>query len=335
VKVLNNVTIKDIAKEAGVSTATVSRVLSKNGYASDDVRDRVALAVKRLNYQPNAIARSLKKDRTNTIGVVIPDIANPYFMQISKGIEDTVYQSGYNLIFGSGDENSEKERKILKVLFEQRVDAIVLATSGENEDLVNQIREANVPIILVDRKIEDQLEKFDLVVEDNTEAAYQLTKNLIALGHTKIGVVNGSLNVSVGVERFEGYRKAMKEHTLSENPELVYNGHFTQEDGVNAVHYFSSLEEKPTAILSFNNAMTFGILLQLCQSGFEVSKDFVIASYGEVEAAKLLTQYDIVSANQFPYEMGISVGEILLDRLVKNVKGPIQKVFSPNSHPGQ
>jgi LacI family transcriptional regulator len=329
---VSNVTIKDIAKEAEVSTATVSRVLSNNGYASVEVKKRVLAAVKKLNYQPNAIARSLKKHRTNTIGVVIPDIANSYFMQISKGIEDIVHERGYNIIFGSSDENPDKERKLLQVLFEQRVDAIVLATSGENEDLVNKIKETNMPIVLVDRKIDDQLEKFDLVIEDNMIAAYQLTNKLIDMGHTCIGVVNGSLNVSVGSERYIGYQKAMQDNGISEYPEMVYNGNFTQADGKKAVDYFLNLEKMPTAILSFNNTMTFGVLLQLVQRSHKVPSDFVIASYGVVEAAQLLTVYEIISVKQFPYEMGTSVGEILLERLQKSTKGPLQKVFRHNSN---
>lgn len=323
------VTIKDIARESGISTATVSRVLNNSGYASDEVKEKVLAAAKKLNYQPNAIARSLKKHKTNTIGVIIPDISNTYFMKISKGIEDTVYKSGYTLLFGSGDENPEKELKMLQVLFEQRVDAIVLATSGVNNEMIRIIRNANVPVILVDRTIDKIFEEFDCIVEDNVAGAYLLTNYLIEKGYKDIGVINGSLDVSTGEERYHGYKRALHDNHLAEKAALVYNGHFTKEDGIRAVDYFLSLKQKPQAILSFNNAMTFGVLLRLAQKGYRVPDDFVIASYGEVEAAQLLPASKIITIEQSPYEMGKCAGEILLDRLEKEIKGPAHKMFSP------
>src|SRR5699024_1670570 len=199
---VNEVTIKDIANELGISIATVSRVLNNSEYASKEVKERVLETAKKMKYQPNAVARSLKKYRTNTVGVIIPDISNPYFMTISKGIEDSIQESGYNLIFMSGDENPEKERKQLQVLIEKRVDAVVLATSGKNEEMIKSIGDSGIPIVLVDRKINDDSMDLDMVVEDNVKGAYDLTSRLIKQGHTQIGVINGSLKVSTGIERY-------------------------------------------------------------------------------------------------------------------------------------
>ncbi|MBW8351759.1 LacI family transcriptional regulator [Bacillus sp. IITD106] len=326
---MNKVTIKDVAKESGVSTATVSRVLSNTGYASDEIKERVRTAAKNLNYQPNAIARSLKMDRTNTIGVIIPDISNPYFMRISRGIEDTLQNENYNLIFVSGDENQTKEQKMLKVLMEKRVDAIVLATSGGNDELIYQIRDSGVPIVLIDRKLQGDAHEIDSVVEDNLEGAYQLTKRLIQQGHTNIGVINGSLKVSTGLERYLGFKKAMDEYRLDLYPELIFNGNFLEEDGVKAVTNFLQLDRKPTAVLSFNNTMTFGAIIQLKRMGLNIPDDIVIASYGETEAAQLLEAPNILYVKQLPYEIGVKVGEILLDRLINNIKGPTNEMFQP------
>jgi LacI family transcriptional regulator len=326
---LNSVTIKDIAKESGVSTATVSRVLNNSGYASNEIKERVLSVVKELNYQPNAVARSLKMQHTKTIGVIVPDISNTYFMKISKGIEDTIHKSGYNLIFASGDENPGKEYEMLQVLYEKRIDALVLATSGENEEMIKNIKDSGVPIILVDRKIKDEALELDVVVEDNIEGAYQLTNHLIQQGHTRIGVVNGSLTVSTGMERYLGYKKALRENNISEEEELIFNGSFIEEDGVEAVEYFISKRDMPTAIISFNNTMTFGVLLHLTRKGYNIPKDVVVASYGEVEAAQLLKSSGLISIYQSPYEMGVRVGEILLERLLNKVDGPIQEKFIP------
>lgn len=326
---MNNVTIKDLAKELNLSTATISRVLNNSGYASPEVRERVLATAKKLNYQPNAIARSLKKHQTNTIGVIIPDISNPFFMKISRGIEDTIQPSGYTLIFASGDENPKKEREVLQVIHEKRVDAIVLATSGENDEMINSIKSTGVPMILIDRKINNDALGFDYVVEDNVEGAYLLTNYLIHNGHKRIGVVNGSLSVSTGYERYLGYKKALKENGMEEFPELIYNGNFIQEDGFKATELFLQLEDRPTAIISFNNTMTFGVLLQLTRHGISNFDNLVVASYGESEAAQLFKSPKIISIKQSPYEMGIKVGEILINRLVKNMKGPIYEEFKP------
>jgi LacI family transcriptional regulator len=326
---LSNVTIKDIAKELNVSIATVSRVLNNRGYASSEVKKRVFAAAKKLNYQPNAIARSLKMDQTNTIGVIIPDISNPFFMKISKGIEDTVHKSGYHLIFASANENPKKEKEMLKVFFEKRVDAIVLATSGENEETINRIKSSGVPIILIDRKISNPKLGLDYVIEDNEEGAYQLTNYLIEKGHRRIGLINGSLSVSSGIERYMGYKRALKENGMIENPELVYYGNFTQDDGYKATGKFLKFSNRPTAIISFNNTMAFGVLLQLTQQGISNFEDLVIASYGENEATQLFRSPKIISIKQSPYEMGVRVGEIIINRLVDNIEGPIYEKFKP------
>jgi LacI family transcriptional regulator len=173
---LNKATIKKVAAEAGVSTATVSRTINESGYVSEEIKNRVLGAVAKLNYQPSAIARSLKQDKTYMIGIIVPDISNPYFMGISRGIEDVVGREGFQLMFCSSDENPEKESRLLQLLHEKRVDAVVLATSGGNEQMVKRLMNAGVPIVLIDRKLEMDVDfKLDLVAEDNTEGAFRLT----------------------------------------------------------------------------------------------------------------------------------------------------------------
>ncbi|WP_188454912.1 LacI family DNA-binding transcriptional regulator [Virgibacillus oceani] len=324
-----NVTIKDIAEKSGVSTATVSRVLNRSGYASAEIKDKVFSVAKELNYRPNGIARSLKMHKTNTIGIIIPDISNPYFMKISKGIEDVIQNEDYVLIFVSGDESPIKEEKTLKVLLENRVEGIVLATSSEDDENITKIQQAGVPVVLIDRKLENQLVDLDFVVEDNVEAAYQLTKYLIEQGHRHIGVINGSLKVSTGMERYMGYKKAIMEYGMEENADLVFNGNFIQEDGEEAVAKFFERDTKPTAILSFNNTMTYGAVLQLSRMGLTVPDDIVVASYGETEIAQLLKPPGIISVKQSPYEMGVRVGEILLERLANKEKEATHEIFTP------
>jgi len=320
---LAKATIKDVAAEAEVSTATVSRVLNESGYVSEEIRERVIEAVSKLNYQPSAIARSLKQDRTYMIGVIVPDISNSYFMGITRGIEDIVGAEGFQLMFCSSDENPEKESRLLQLLQEKRVDAVVLATAGSNDDTVKALSLSGMPIVLIDRKLngEHGTPLLDLVAEDNEDGAYRLTNKLIDDGHVRIGVVNGPARVSTGRERFEGVLRAMKERGLSEEP-IVFNGGFTTEDGIRAAKRFMRAEPKPTAIVSLNNQMSLGVLLEIVRSGHRIPDDMAVASFGEVEAASLLKSPGLYYIDQHPYDMGTKAGEILLKRIRREEAQP-------------
>lgn len=328
---MSKATIKQVAAAAEVSTATVSRVLNESGYVSEEIRARVMAAVNRLNYRPSAIARSLKQDKTFMIGVIVPDISNPYFMGISRGVEDVVGPEGFQLMFCSSDENPEKEKRLLKLLQEKRVDAIVLATSGGNDQMIKQLAESRLPIVLVDRKLDsDEAGRIlDLVAEDNTEGALRLTTRLLLDGHVRIGVVNGPTRSSTGRERYMGVLKAMKEYGLKSEP-IVYNGDFSTEDGVRAVRKFISTEKPPTAIISLNNQMSLGVLLEIVRSGLTIPGDMAVASFGEVEAGPLLKESGLYYIDQHPYDMGVKAGEILLRRIRNEEAEPIPayEIFS-------
>ncbi|GIP35195.1 LacI family DNA-binding transcriptional regulator [Paenibacillus sp. J2TS4] len=325
---MTRITIKDVAKESGVSIATVSRVLNHKGYATEEVKQKVYTAVEKLNYQPNAVARSLKIEQTNTIGIIIPDISNPYFMKISKGIEDVVHSKGYNLIFGSGDESPDKERELLQVLYKKRVDALVLATSGANEELIRSIQATGTPVILIDRRLEEEDDSMDLIQEDNIRGAYMLTESLILQGHERIGVVHGPTNVSTGADRYAGYLQAMRQYHSPVEEELQFFGSFTRESGEKATQYFLQLDHRPSALLCFNNTMAYGMMLELVQRGCRLQNDFILACYGQVEAAELLWP-DMISIRQSPYEMGRAAGRILCERLLERGSGPYKETFKP------
>lgn len=313
---MTNPTIKDIAREAGVSIASVSRVLNNEGYASKGMREKVLQAAEQLNYFANDIAKSLKTNKTNTIGVLIPDIANPFFMNISKGLEDAIENTQYNLIFTSGMEDSKKEKELLHLLIERRVDGIVLATAGLHTELLNNILTSNIPIVLVDRKVEGLENKADCVVEDNFEGAYQLTNKLINEGHENIGIITGILEVSTGVERFKGFERLLKEKNIKINPDYIFHGDYSENAGRKAVQYFSKLSIPPTAILSLNNTMTVGAVKELMETFLTKNEVFTIASYGEIEFQKYLKNLKIYSVKQNPYKMGRKVGELMMNRLL-------------------
>ncbi|WP_248926827.1 LacI family DNA-binding transcriptional regulator [Paenibacillus hamazuiensis] len=329
---MRKATIKEVAAEAGVSTATVSRVLNESGFVSDEIKERIHRAVEKLNYRPNAVARSLKQDKSYTIGIVVPDITNPFFSKLSRGIEDAVAGHGYQLIFCSTDEDAEKERRLGRMLSEKRVDALVLASSDDRPDMAESLEKAGTPVILVDRRFEPPSNRLDLIAEDNRLGAYSLAKALLQKGHRRIGVINGSLTASTGRDRFDGYESAMREHGIQPDDRLVFEGRFTEEGGIEAVRYFMDLPDKPTAMLSFNNQMTFGVLLELTRRGCRVPGDFAVASYGWVEAALLLNRPGLLYVEQAPYDMGKKAGERLLQRLgggKDSMQEPLTEIFEP------
>jgi LacI family transcriptional regulator len=336
---MSKATIKQVAAEAGVSTATISRVLNDSGYVSNEIKQRVMNAVSKLQYQPNAIARSLKQDKSFTIGIVLPDISNPFFMTICRGLEDVVQEHGYHLLFCSSDEKPEKEEQLLHLMVEKRVDAIVLATAGGNEDLIARMAASGVSFILVDRSLEMSEALVDLVAEDDVYGAQELTKQLIEAGHSVIGVINGCMGVSTGQDRFAGYLQAIQDAGLKHDPALLFDGNFTETGGREAVRHFLQMDPPPTAMLSFNNKMTFGALLELTESGKDIPGDIAIASYGEVEAARLLKHSCIVYVDQKPYDLGVKAGQVVLHRLERETgtgkeKGkasdePIRDILQP------
>ncbi|TXK83797.1 LacI family DNA-binding transcriptional regulator [Paenibacillus sp. N3.4] len=308
-------TIKQVAKEAGVSTATVSRALTGSGFVSEDVKVLVMAAVDKLHYQPNAVARSLKQDKTKTIGVIIPDISNPFFMTVSKGIEDSVHGEGYNLLFASSDEDPQKEEELLHLLQEKRVDALILASAGGNDERILKMAQFGTPVILLDRLPGGLDGMLDIVAEDNFQVAYELTQSVLNKGHRRIGAINGFLDVSTGAGRYQGFLQAIADAGLPVEEQLVFDGEFSVDGGCKAVEYFMQNPYQPTAIISFNNKMSFGALQGLIQYGIKLPDDMMLASYGVVDAALLLHNPGIVYASQQPYEMGQRTGDLLLKRL--------------------
>jgi|HigsolmetaGSP11D_1036233.scaffolds.fasta_scaffold00842_11 LacI family transcriptional regulator len=306
------VNIKQVAREAGVSTATVSRVLNDSGYASKEARERVYQAIERLNYRPSAIARSLKQDRTSTIGILVPDISNPYFMQMSKGIEDVVRGEGYHLIFASTDEDPEKEAHLLGLFSEQRVDVVVLAASASTEAQLAQMVRSGIHVILADRRLPGASLELDTFIEDNVAASRELTECLIREGHERIAVIHGGIKVSTSAERLAGCRAAMEAHGIRTDERYWFDGRFTEEGGKKAVRQWLGTEPRPTAVLALNNAMAFGALLQLNDAGVKIPEEMAVASFGEVEAAKLLKGSNMWHVRQKPRQMGEEIGRRIL-----------------------
>lgn len=311
---MNRVTIKEVAKIAGVSTATVSRVLNDNYPVSSDVKQKVQDIMEQLNYERNEIARSLKNNKSYMIGIVVSDILNPYFMSIAKGVESLVHSLGYNLIFCSSDENGEKELNLLKLLSERRVDAVVLASCNYEPSEINEIIKKGIKIIMVDSRIKGA--NADVVIEDGFSGAYSLINHVIGQGHRRIAAVNGSLNVSTGIERFEGYKAALKNNGIELNKDYIIEGNFKREDAYEEVKdmLLRNRNYLPTAIFTASNFMAEGAMIAIRELGLRIPEDISLVSFGNISVPALV-QPQLTYVSQDAFAIGLKAGEILLGKL--------------------
>lgn len=328
-RVLSSITIKDVAKYAGVSTATVSRVVNQNYYVSPEIEAKVNEAIKRLNYYPNSIARSLKNESTLTIGLLVSDISNNYFTTIAKAIEDVVSKENYNIIVCSTENSKEKELTYIKLLMSKKIDGLIVNTTGKNNEFISNLSKT-VPIVLINRRIENSDFVGDFIDTSNIEGVYDLTYHYISMGHRKIGIINGDLDLSTGWERFDGFKLAMSKVGIKVDDEYPfrYDGDFTVESGYQGAMTLLSMPEKPTAIVIMNNSMTTGALKYLRLKNLKVPEDVAIASYGALDNMELMYVRPTISAFN-EWVLGKRAGEFILQRIKNEASSNREAIYTP------
>ncbi|TBL72406.1 LacI family DNA-binding transcriptional regulator [Paenibacillus thalictri] len=319
-------TIKDVAKLAEVSIGTASKVLNREGNVRPDLQMRVWNAIKQLNYRPNAVARSLKSANTKTIAVLLADITNPFQMTLAKGIEEVTVQHGYQLLISSTKENADIEKRNLNMLYENRVEGIIVCTTGQANDEIKALA-SHIPIVLVDRPVFSL--PVDIVSDDNLYGMELLVGHLYELGHRRIGVVYGDLNTVHGKSRYEGVLKACDHFGIDLPQELQYAGQFTYEGGIGATRYFFGMKEPPTALLSANNNMTAGIIRGCRDSGIGIPKDVSVVSFGELEYNWNLITPSVTYVSQSPLMIGHKAAELVLNRLSNKLREVSHILFTP------
>lgn len=309
---MNKVTIKDVAKQAGVSIGTVSKVLNNKGYVSQETRELVREVIQQLNYQVNANARSLKASKTRKVGVIVSDISNPYMMSIAKTIEDMARSIDYHLLVMSHNEDWKTERELLQLILEQRVDGLVLIPTGHNADMVQMVIGQKIPVILVDRKIEGITS--DLIVDDNYYGSYESISFLNSLGHQRIGVIYGITSISIGKERLEGAIDALKHFQYPDYEPLIVPGEFSSETAYKATLQLLFLSNPPTAIYSCNNSMTIGVLKAIREQRLRIPEDISVIAFGDISQWELY-QPPLTLMTQPLKRIGVEAAIILKNRL--------------------
>ncbi|KGK86979.1 LacI family DNA-binding transcriptional regulator [Clostridium sp. HMP27] len=309
---MSKITIKEVAERANVSTATVSRVLNNNYPVSDEVRDKVLKVVSELNYQPNGIARSLKNNKTNLIGIIVADISNPFFMKVGRGIESIVSKEGYNLIFCSTDESPDKEKKLLNMMAEKMVDGIIISPCSIDTVTVKNIMATGVKVVLVDRKFDDVT--VDYIATDNFNGSFLLTESLIKKGHKDIAIINGHLDVSTAEERFNGYKAAMDRYGLEIDKDFILSGNYSTDIAFDETMKLIKRGKLPTAMLAANNSMAEGVMKVFKSEKIRIPEDISLVSFGEITNQEFI-EPKITCIKQNPILMGQKSGEVILDKL--------------------
>lgn len=304
--------LKDIARLANVSIATVSMILNNKGQnISASTRENILRIARERNYIPNAMARSLIIGRTKIIGLIIPDISNPFFPELARGVEDKANVSGYNVIFCNIDDDLEKEEKCLEMLAEKMVDGIIYAHSAKRTGgLESYIRE-NVPIILIDRDMDVKNVKGKVLV-DNLHGAYQGVKHLLEKGYRKIAFVTGALTSNTALGRLNGYKKALMEYDVQINERYIKAGHYKSEWGVEATKQFLLEGIDFDAVFCGNDLIALGVMKTLIDQGFRIPDDVGVVGFDDIWMAKMVVP-ELTSIKQPIYEMGCKAAEMLID----------------------
>lgn len=301
-KLNHSVTIKDVAEHAGVSLATASRVLNNTGYVSKETRSRVQKAVRTLGYKPNELARNLKKRRSDTIGLMITDIINPFYSYLADGVLDCARKLGYHVVLCATDEDAHLEKEYLVVLMHQRAAGIIAVPTGENVKIWCEAHDLGVKMVLVDREIPD-LPETDVVLVDNVKGAYEATKHLIELGHKRIAIVNGPITTTTGKGRLEGYQRAMQDANIPLVSEYIEQVSFKGESGKAAAKRLLSLPNPPTAIFATNNVLGEAVFTEINAAGLRIPEDISLVLFDDVPWASLVNP-PITVVSQPTYQLG-------------------------------
>lgn len=310
------VTIRDVALRAGTSTATVSRVLNQIGFVSADLRERVLRAAAELGYTPNSVARSLKKQSTHTIGVLIADITNQFYASLIRGIEDVLATRRYHALLSNTDYDPSKEAEYCRLMCEKRVEGVIISAAGQKVDHLRRLRDNGIPWVFVNRRPEGC--GGPTILTDNRGGAYEATMHLINLGHRRVGVIAGPQDINTGIDRLVGYREAMMAAGLPVAEEWIAYGAFREDRGYQATLQLLDLprDRRPTAIFVCNNKMTVGAWKALADRGVRIPDEMAVVGFDESEWARMVVP-PLTTVAQRTYEMGRAAARRLLQAIAR------------------
>lgn len=310
-----NMTIKDVASKAGVSVTTVSHVINKTRFVSEELVQRVLSAMEELNYQPNTLARSLRMGETKTIGLIIPDNSNPFFAEVSRTVEDIGFERAYSVFLCNSDGLVEKEAAYIHMLITKQVDGVVFIPASDSQSHLLSLSARGIPVVVVDRDMPDL--NADVVLVDNEQGGYDATRYLIELGHKKIACITGPSQLAPSAARANGYRRALQESGLPVRSEYIVPGDFRARGGETAMDSILKLPEAPTAVFSCNDLMAIGALRTLRKHNIKVPQQISIIGFDDIDIASEIVPA-LTTVAQPAVDLATCAADLLIARLQKS-----------------
>ncbi len=318
-------TIRDIAKEAGVGLGTVSRVLNNSPHVSPATRAKVLAVIEKYNYRPHAVARSLARRRTNTVGVVVPHFTKRFFIEVLRGIQEPLEQAGRDLILYNVQNRVQKEDIFQRLTYEKPVDGVIIINLRLTDKHCELLQEAGLPVVLVD----SERREFTSIVSDNVRGAQIAVTHLINLGHRQIGLVNGLVRYHASRQRFQGYKQALAQHGIPYDANLVVTSEFSREGGYESVKALFA-RAKPTAIFAASDEQAIGIMDYAREKGIRIPEDVALVGFDDIDLVDFI---GLSTMRQSMTEMGAVAAQKLLVMLAdsheREKKPPERIVFCP------
>lgn len=319
-------TIREVAESAGVSYATVSHVINNTRFVTKETRERVLAAMTALNYRPNTLARSLRQGKTNTIGLVLPDSANPFFAEISRSIEDEAFKRGYSVFLCNTELDTQRELFYVDVLINKQVDGIIFVAAGDQPDSLDYLLRENMPVVMIDRNLPNV--EVDVVLTDHQLGGYLATKHLIELGHQRIACIAGPSSITPSAERITGYQKALEEAGLPGDENLIIRGDYHAQSGMEVTNAILNMTPRPTAIFALNDLMALGALRAASEAGYSVPKDIAVVGYDDLELSRF-TSPPLTTISQPKKAISAQAVNLLVQRMSGKSQSPSCVVLPP------
>lgn len=316
-------TIKDVAALAGVSFTTVSHVLNNTRPVSADARARVLAAVDEIGYLPSAVARSLRKSETKIVGVLVPNVQNPFFAELVCGVEECCRQAGYSVFLCNSDNDPKNQQQYMRTLLEKRIDGLLLSSAGDSEALAGLFRHASVPSVTVDRLVPGA--RADRVAVHNQQGGYEAVRHLLELGHRRIGCVSGPGEFEVAQERVAGWRRALQEWGVTPQPGWLVESDFSSAGGFEAVRTLMRGHPELTALFASNDLMALGGLRAAAELGLSVPRQLSVVGFDGIELGSYVHP-GLTSVGCSIKELGREAGRALIER-IDNPQAPLKEVL--------
>jgi DNA-binding LacI/PurR family transcriptional regulator len=312
-------TILDIAAQAGVAPMTVSRVINGTGYVSAELRQRVQRVVEEVGYLPNALARSLKRQRTRVVGILLPDIANPFSAELARSMQKVLLEKKYSAFITTTEQSVEREQAALRAFFDHRVDGVVVATmeTRAGNDALHKFINRGMAIVMVGRALSES--PVDRVTSDYWKGGYDAVEHLISLGHTRIGFLGASVLNAGRLRRFQGFMDALCDHGISVSEEWIIGSdsgpaYSTQQDGYEAMKRLLALPTRPSAVFARNDFTAFGAMCAIRDAGLVIPGDIAVVGFDNVPLASYFTP-SLTTVEQPTAELGRKAAAMLLERI--------------------